>query len=78
LQAQNTSAGYISELIASSSLQSKESMLEVMKSVDQANGYLFGDLDDDKGNFSQLMSSAVGTDFEFFRLVYEFIIRNSR
>lgn len=42
-------------------------MIEVMKSVDRANGYLFGDLEDNKGNFSQLMSSAVGTDFEFFR-----------
>jgi len=48
-------------------IQSKESMIEVMKSVDRANGYLFGDLEDNKGNFSQLMSSAVGTDFEFFR-----------
>jgi len=48
-------------------IQSKESMIEVMKSVDRANGYPFSDLDDNKGNFSQLMSSAVGTDFEFFR-----------
>ena len=46
-------------------------MIEVMKSVDQANGYPFSDLDDNKGNFSQLMSSAVGTDFEFFRLVHK-------
>ena len=45
-------------------------MFELMKSIDQANGYLFGELEDNKGgNFSQLMSSAVGTDFEFFRLV---------
>ena len=58
-------------------LQSKESMVEVMKSVDRANGYLFGDLEDNKGNFSQLMSSAVGTDFEFFRLVHKRRIRNS-
>jgi len=48
-------------------VQSKESMYQVMKSIDQANGYVFGGLDDNKGNFSQLMSSAVGTDFEFFR-----------
>ena len=53
-------------------------MIEVTKSVDRANGYLFGDLEDNKGNFSQLMSSAVGTDFEFFRLVYKRSIRNSR
>jgi len=59
------------ELIASYFLQSKESMIEVMKSVDRANGYPFSDLDDNKGNFSQLMSSAVGTDFEFFRLVHK-------
>ena len=45
-------------------------MFEVMKSIDKANGYVFGELEDNKGNFSQLMSSAVGTDFEFFRLVY--------
>lgn len=44
-------------------------MLEVMRSIDRANGYVFGELEDDKGNFSQLMSSAVGTDFEFVRLV---------
>lgn len=52
-------------------------MFEVMKAVDQANGYLFGDLEDNKGNFSQLMSSAVGTDFEFFRLVHKYSIRDS-
>ena len=50
-------------------------MIEVMKSIDRANGYLFGDLEDNKGNFSQLMSSAVGTDFEFFRLVHKRSIR---
>ena len=43
-------------------------MYQVMRSIDQANGYVFGGLENDKGNFSQLMSSAVGTDFEFFRL----------
>lgn len=48
-------------------VQSKESMYQVVKSIDQANGYVFGGLEDNKGNFSQLMSSAVGTDFEFFR-----------
>ena len=67
-------AGY--ELTASYFLQSKESMIEVMKSVDRANGYPFGDLDDNKGNFSQLMSSAVGTDFEFFRLALKYSSRN--
>ena len=41
-----------------------------MKSIDQANGYVFGGAEEDnRGNFSQLMSSAAGTDFEFFRLV---------
>lgn len=49
-------------------VQSKESMYQVMKSIDQANGYVFGGVEEDnRGNFSQLMSSAVGTDFEFFR-----------
>ena len=42
-------------------------MYQVMKSIDQANGYVVEE--DNRGNFSQLMSSAVGTDFEFFRLV---------
>ena len=41
-----------------------------MKSIDQANGYVFGGAEEDnRGNFSQLMSSAAGTDFEFFRLM---------
>ena len=41
-----------------------------MKSIDQANGYVFGGAEEDnRGNFSQLMSSAAGTDFESFRLV---------
>ena len=41
-----------------------------MKSIDQANGYVFGGAEEDnRGNFSQLMPSAAGTDFEFFRLV---------
>ena len=45
-------------------------MYQVMKSIDQANGYVFGGVEEDnRGNFSQMMSSAVGTDFEFFRLV---------
>ena len=45
-------------------------MYQVMKSIDQANGYVYGGVEEDnRGNFSQLMSSAVGTDFEFFRLV---------
>lgn len=48
-------------------IQSKESMYQVTKSIDQANGFAFGELEDDRGNFSNLMSSAVGTDFEFFR-----------
>ena len=55
-------------------------MFQVMKSIDQANGYAFGEIEEDRGNFSQLMSSAVGTDFEFFRLVdqpehcYDYVI----
>ncbi|XP_015772111.1 PREDICTED: GPN-loop GTPase 2-like [Acropora digitifera] len=48
-------------------VQSKESMYQLIKSIDQANGYVFGGHEDDKSNFSQLMSSAVGSDFEFFR-----------
>jgi len=48
-------------------VQSKESMYQLIKSIDQANGYVFGGHEDDKSNFSELMSSAVGSDFEFFR-----------
>ena len=42
-------------------------MYQLIKSIDQANGYVFGGHEDDKSNFSELMSSAVGSDFEFFR-----------
>lgn len=37
-----------------------------MKAVDKANGYVFGAKQEDS-NFSALMSSAVGADFEFFK-----------
>jgi len=38
-----------------------------MKTVDKANGYVFGAKYEDTSNFSALMSSAVGADFEFFK-----------
>ena len=48
-------------------------MFNIMKVVDKANGFVFGG-DDEKSNFSSLMSSAVGADFEFF--IYPFILLN--
>ncbi|KAK3741811.1 hypothetical protein QZH41_010446, partial [Actinostola sp. cb2023] len=47
-------------------IQDKESMLSVMKAIDKANGYVFGVKYEDS-NFSALLSSAVGADFEFFK-----------
>ena len=38
-----------------------------MKTVDRANGYVFGGQHEDDSNFSALMASAVGADFEFFK-----------
>ena len=42
--------------------QDKESMFEVMKMVDKANGYVYG-----KGEKTSLMSTAVGAEFDFFK-----------
>ena len=41
-------------------------MFNMMKAVDKAHGFVFGG-DNLKGNFSAMMSTAVGADFEFFR-----------
>ncbi|XP_038047388.1 GPN-loop GTPase 2-like [Patiria miniata] len=46
-------------------VQDKESMLDVLKVVDKANGYVFGDLEE--RNMQALMSCAVGADFEYFK-----------
>ncbi|XP_071955857.1 GPN-loop GTPase 2-like [Antedon mediterranea] len=46
-------------------IQNKDSMLNVMKLVDKANGYVFGDLEE--RNMQALMSCAVGADFEYFK-----------
>ncbi|XP_072036008.1 GPN-loop GTPase 2-like [Amphiura filiformis] len=50
---------------ATLNIQDKESILGVMKLVDKANGYVFGDLED--RNMNALMSCAVGADFEYFK-----------
>ena len=47
-------------------LQDKESMLRVMKVVDKANGYVFGDLEE--RNMQQMMSCAVGAEFEYEKI----------
>ncbi|XP_033750685.1 GPN-loop GTPase 2-like [Pecten maximus] len=47
-------------------VQEKESMLRVMKVVDKANGYLFGDLEE--RNLQSLMSCAIGAEFEYEKI----------
>ena len=44
-------------------LQDKESMTQVLRTVDKANGYCFGDLEE--RNLQAMMSAAVGADFQF-------------
>nr|XP_033810756.1 GPN-loop GTPase 2 [Geotrypetes seraphini]XP_033810757.1 GPN-loop GTPase 2 [Geotrypetes seraphini]XP_033810759.1 GPN-loop GTPase 2 [Geotrypetes seraphini] len=44
-------------------VQDKESMRRVMKAVDKANGYCFGDLE--QRSLEAMMSAAVGADFQF-------------
>ncbi|KAG7469145.1 hypothetical protein MATL_G00125770 [Megalops atlanticus] len=44
-------------------VQDKESMMHVMRAVDKANGYCFGDLEE--RNMQAMMSAAVGADFHF-------------
>ena len=40
-------------------------MLEVMKAVDKANGYVYGQAEN--ANMAAMMSTAVGADFDFFK-----------
>lgn len=44
-------------------LKDKESMTQVLRTVDKANGYCFGDLEE--RNLQAMMSAAVGADFQF-------------
>lgn len=44
-------------------LQDKESMMNVLRTVDKANGYCFGDFEE--RNLQAMMSAAVGADFQF-------------
>lgn len=44
-------------------VQDKESMAQVLRTVDKANGYCFGDLEE--RNLTAMMSAAVGADFQF-------------
>lgn len=46
-------------------IQDKDSVLNVIKTIDKANGYVFGDLEE--RNLKALMSCAIGADFEFFK-----------
>ncbi|MGH0191464.1 UNVERIFIED_CONTAM: hypothetical protein FKN15_064612 [Acipenser sinensis] len=48
-------------------VQDKESMVQVMKVVDKANGYCFGDLEE--RSMEAMMSAAVGADFHFASLI---------
>ncbi|XP_046354620.1 GPN-loop GTPase 2-like [Haliotis cracherodii] len=47
-------------------IQDKESVLRVMKSVDKANGYVFGDTEE--RNIQSLLSCAVGAEFEYDKI----------
>ena len=47
-------------------IQEKESMYQVMKAVDKANGYVFGK-NEESSTLSSMMSTAVGADFDFFK-----------
>ncbi|MBN3285027.1 GPN2 GTPase, partial [Polyodon spathula] len=49
-------------------VQDKESMVQVMKVVDKANGYCFGDLEE--RSMEAMMSAAVGADFHFASYPY--------
>lgn len=42
--------------------QDKESMIQVLRAVDKANGYCFGDVEE--RNLQAMMSAAVGADFQ--------------
>ncbi|CAL8354971.1 unnamed protein product [Arctogadus glacialis] len=44
-------------------VQDKQSMTSVLRTVDKANGYCFGDLEE--RNLQAMMSAAVGADFQF-------------
>jgi hypothetical protein len=48
-----------------------------MKTIDKSNGYVFGEKHEES-NFSALMSSAVGADFEFFKypLIMKYCVRD--
>nr|XP_039249999.1 GPN-loop GTPase 2-like [Styela clava]XP_039250000.1 GPN-loop GTPase 2-like [Styela clava] len=46
-------------------VQDKESMLNVIRQADKANGYCFGTVEE--RNIQKLLSTAVGAEFEFFK-----------
>lgn len=58
-------------------VQEKESMLRVMNTVDKANGYMFGNLEE--RNIQSMLSCAVGAEFEYekIKLVQEKYIDNT-
>uniref|UniRef100_A0A8C8DBC5 Uncharacterized protein n=1 Tax=Oryzias sinensis TaxID=183150 RepID=A0A8C8DBC5_9TELE len=51
------------QMFSSFFLEDKESMIRVLRAVDKANGYCFGDLEE--RNLQAMMSAAVGADFHF-------------
>lgn len=51
------------QMFSSFFLEDKESMIQVLRAVDKANGYCFGDLEE--RNLQAMMSAAVGADFQF-------------
>ncbi len=47
-------------------------MLEVMRQVDRANGYVYGQgSGGEEASMAAMMSTAVGADFDFFKYPWE-------
>ncbi|XP_077984533.1 GPN-loop GTPase 2-like [Glandiceps talaboti] len=57
-------------------VQDKERMLQVLRLADKANGYVFGDLEE--RNLQALMSSAIGTDFQYFQYPFKIMLRSRK
>ena len=47
-------------------------MLNLMKVIDKANGYIYGGLSDQGNDVMQMMSSAVGADLSFQQYLFLF------
>ena len=50
-------------------------MLNLMKIVDKANGYIYGGLSEESDDVMQMMSAAVGADMQFNTYLFSVITR---